>query len=458
MDKNGTDLNGLNPIPEKDRPLTLAPYVLSFWSTAIIIQVMAIGTFLLKGGLNLYQVLAVGVISGVLVATFCTINSFAGIKNGIPFIVQLRSSFGYKGAKVAYILRIVPAICWYGIGTWLGALAINQVMMTLFSLPEMKFPYFFILTIIHIFLSYRGIKDITWFNAAVATVICVILVYFFGIILFEGQLDFSKYTHTPGSWGILFFGGISAATANWATVMLNNSDLGRQLRPATGKAGFIGNFIGIIPPWISMVLIGMLIFIANGNDDPIAGLMALAPNKTFGLILMVFIILAQITSNLTTSVLPAALAFQDLFKVKWSTGAIISASLSAVTMPWVLFTSEWFFTFQNIYSSFLGPVLGILIADYWILRKGKLNLDYLYNQETRAYRYFKGFSPAAFLAMLIGAIISFNNLDVAWLVGFPSTFVIYLILKKAGVEKKFEIHDPLLTDDTKNDSVNFSAN
>jgi nucleobase:cation symporter-1, NCS1 family len=437
MSKKEVDLNGLDPISVSDRPMTLSTYVLSFWSTAIIIQVMAIGTFLLQGGLNIYQVIAVGVISGILVAAFCTVNSFAGLKYGIPFIIQLRSSFGYRGAKVAYILRIVPAICWYGIGTWLGALAINQVMMTLFNLPEMKFPYFFFLTIVHIFLSYRGIKDITWFNATVATVICVILIYFFYLILVNGQLEFAKYTSTPGSWGWLFFGGISAAAANWATVMLNNSDLSRQLRPAKGKTSFLANFIGIIPPWISMVFIGLMIFVATGNDDPIAGLMALAPNPTFGIILMIFIILAQITSNLTTSVLPAALAFQDLFKVKWKTGVILSASLSAVTMPWVLFTSDWFFTFQNIYSSFLGPILGILLADYWIIRKGKLNLDDLYNQESGAYRYFKGFSITAMLSMILGAIISFSLLEVAWLVGLPSTFVIYILLKKVNLDAKF---------------------
>lgn len=441
MSEEQVNLNGLNPVPESARPMTLWPYVLCFWSTAIIIQVMAIGTFLLKGGLNIYQVIAVGVISGILVATFCTVNAFAGLKDGIPFIIQLRSSFGYQGAKVAYILRVVPAICWYGIGTWLGALAINQVMMTLFHLPEMKFPYFFLLTIVHIFLSYRGIKDITWFNAVVATVIAVILVYFFGLIIVNGQLDFAKYTNIPGSWGMLFFGGISAATANWATVMLNNSDLTRQLKPAKGKIGFLANFAGIIPPWIAMVFIGLLIFVATGSDDPIAGLMALAPNPMFGIILMIFIVLAQITSNLTTSVLPAALALQDLFKLKWSTGVIISACLSAVTMPWVLFTSQWFFTFQNVYSSFLGPILGILLADYWVLRKGKLNFDHLYNQETKAYKYFNGFSPAAFLSMFIGAIISFTHLNVAWLVGFPSTFVIYLIIKKIGIEKKYEIQE-----------------
>ncbi|MEW9673938.1 cytosine permease [Ammoniphilus sp. 3BR4] len=438
MSNKEVDLNGLNPISESDRPMTQMTYVLSFWSTAIIIQVMAIGTFLLKGGLNIYQVIAVGVISGILVATFCTVNSFAGLKHGIPFIIQLRSSFGYRGAKVAYILRIVPAICWYGIGTWLGALAINQVMMTVFNLPEMKFPYFFFLTIVHIFLSYRGIKDITWFNATVATVICLILVYFFGLIIVKGELDFTKYTDIPGSWGVLFFGGISAATANWATVMLNNSDLARQLKPAKGKTSFLANFVGIIPPWISMVFIGLLIFVATGNDDPIAGLMALAPNPTFGIILMIFIILAQITSNLTTSVLPAALAFQDLFKMKWSTGVILSASLSAVTMPWILFTSQWFFTFQNIYSSFLGPILGILLADYWILRKGELNLNHLYNQESKAYYYFKGFSPAAFIAMFLGAIISFTQLHIAWLIGFPTTFVIYLILKKSGIDERLK--------------------
>lgn len=327
------DVNSIEPIPENQRLIKPGEYILVFWSTAIVIQIVAIGTFMLQKGFNFYQVILMGVISGLLVSVFATLNSVPGLKYGIPFTVQLRSSFGYKGAKVAYLFRVIPAILWYGIGSWIGALAIDMVMRELFGFPSMPFVHFIILTVIHILLGYKGVSQIKWFNAFVSCVIFVMLVYFFFIIFKEGKLDFTPYVNRPWNFGLPFIAAVSAATANWATVLLNNSDLTRQLKPAKMKSSFIGNIGGIFPPWLAMVFFGLLIFVATGTDDPIEGMMALAPNKGMGIVLLMFIIMAQITSNLTTSLLPAALAMEDLFKMKWSTAAVISSLLSIVTMP-----------------------------------------------------------------------------------------------------------------------------
>lgn len=423
------DINGLNPIPEESRVLSAPSYILCFWSTAIIIQVATIGTYMLQAGMNFFQLVLVGIISGVLVSFFATFNAAPGLRDGIPFVVQMRSAFGYTGTKVAYWLRVIPAICWYGIGSWIGALAIDQVMMTLFDMQSMPFVWFFVLTLVHVALGWKGVSQIAWFNAAVSLVIVVVMAYFFIVIFTQGRLDFSEFIARPYNWGFTFFAAVSAATANWATVMLNNSDLTRQLRPATIRNSFLSNLIGIFPPWQLMVFFGMLIFIATGNDDPIAGLMALAPNEFMGILLLIFIILAQITSNLTTSLLPASLALRDTFKMSWKLAAVISSLLSILTFPWILFDADWFFVFQNVYSAFLGPMLGILLCDYWIVNKQKCDLDGLYNTKSGKYRYLKGFSISAFATLLICAAISFANLGVAWLVGWPCSLVLYYILK-----------------------------
>jgi len=429
--KNQTqvDINGLLPVPEASRPMTMKSYIGCFWSTAIIIQVATIGTYMLQDGMNLYQLLIVGFVSGLLVAIFATLASAPGLKDGIPFVVQLRASFGYRGAKIAYWFRVVPAICWYGIGSWIGALAIDQVMMTLFDLPSMPFLWLGVLTVVHIILGWKGIDQVAWFNALVSIVIVVTMAYFFFVVFTEGTLDFAPYTARPWDWGFTFFAAVSAAAANWATVMLNNSDLTRQLRPAKLKTSFWSNLLGILPPWQLMVLFGMMIYIASGNDDPIAGLMALAPSEFMGILLLIFIILAQITSNLTTSMVPAAMAFQDAFGWSWKAGVVVSALLSVVTFPWVLFDADWFFVFQNVYSSFLGPMLGILLVNYWIVNKQKSDIDGLYNTESGVYTYYKGFGISAWIALGVCAIISFVNLGVAWLIGWPCSGILYYILK-----------------------------
>ena len=89
------DINGIYPVPESMRAMGTGAYIFCFWSTAIIIQVAAIGTFMLQQGLNFYQVILVGIISGLLVSFFASVTSVPGLKFGVPFIVQLRTSFGY---------------------------------------------------------------------------------------------------------------------------------------------------------------------------------------------------------------------------------------------------------------------------------------------------------------------------------------------------------------------------
>ncbi len=425
------DINGLFPVPEKDRAMTMPSYIMCFWSTAIIIQVATIGTYMLQAGMNFWQLMLVGLLSGIVVAIMATINSMPGLKDGIPFVVQMRGVFGYKGAKVAYWLRIVPAVCWYGIGSWIGAKAIDTVMVTVFGMGSMPFFWFFALTLVHILLGWKGVSQIAWFNSLVSLVIVVTLAYFFFIVFRDGRLNFAPYTARPWVWNVTFFGAFSSAVSNWATVMLNNSDITRQLRPGTTKNSLLSNAFGIVPPWLLMVCFGMFIFIANGNDDPIEGLMALAPNTGMGVMLLIFIVLAQITSNLTTSLLPAALAIRDAFKTKWQTAAVISSLLSIVTFPWVLFGADWFFVFQNVYSSFLGPMLGILLCDYWVINRKKCDIDGLYNTDSKKYQYCKGFGITAFVTLIICAIISFQFIDegISWLVGWPCAFVLYYILK-----------------------------
>ena len=98
MSQHGLDLDGLNPISESERPMGPISYMLVMWSSVIIVQIMVIGTFLLQDGLNLYQTMTVGLVSGAIISLFATLNGTPGLKYGIPFAVQVRSSFGYRGA------------------------------------------------------------------------------------------------------------------------------------------------------------------------------------------------------------------------------------------------------------------------------------------------------------------------------------------------------------------------
>jgi NCS1 family nucleobase:cation symporter-1 len=432
--------DSLEPVSEAQRPMTQGSYALVFWSSGIIVQIMVIGLYLLHpvGALNFVQVIVAGVVASILVALLMTLQGHAGMRYGIPFIVQGRTAFGTQGTKIVAILRCIPAIAWNGIGTWIGALALEQVTVSLFELGNVWF-YFFFLLILQSLLAYRGVGTITRFNGAMSLIIFAMLLYFFYIVFAEGDIDFSAASQVPGSWGLLWIAGMMAAFANWTTVILNSSDLTRQVNPkgrSILRVSALANFFGVIPPWLFMILSGMLIGLATGSTDPIAGLVELAPNPAFGIVLLVFIILAQITSNLTLNILPPALAFQDIFKISWHAGIILVAALSVVTAPWYLLSSDYFFKFQNFYASFLGPATAIMLADYFILRKTRLDVPKLYDNHT--YRYAGGFSPVGMLSLVAGALVSFMFLDYSWLVGFPFTLAFFLIVKKLGLDARFD--------------------
>jgi len=440
------DLNGLNPIPFNQRSVSPLSYSMIFWSSTIIVQIMVIGLYLLPpaGRLNPMQVIAVGLISGTMVSIFMALQGDAGMRYGIPFIIQGRSGFGIKGTRIVAIIRSVPAIAWNGIGSWIGAMAITTVTTQVFGFGNVWFS-FFLLLILQTLLSYTGLASIKWFNSTMSIVIFAMLLYFFYVVFSTGKVNFAQFADFKGSWSLPFIAGIMGAAANYTTVMLNASDMIRHIKIGDNKESLLkrsllANVFGVLPPWMFMVLSGMFIGLASGAKDPIEGLVQLAPSAGFGIILLLFIVLAQVTSNLTLNILPVALVFQDVLKLSWKKGVVAVAGLSVLTMPWMLFTSDYFFKFQNVYSCFLGPALGVMIADYYFIRKKKLNLEMLYDDKG-VYNYAGGYSPAGMVSLVVGAIVSFIFLDYSWLVGFPFTMILYTVIKRMGMEKKYEIQE-----------------
>ena len=436
-------VDGLQPVLPNQRSMKPKDYVMTFWSSGIIIQIMVIGLYLLppSGVLNFQQVIVVGILSALICAACIAVNGDAGVRYGIPFIIQGRSCFGIKGSRIVAFIRSIPAVCWNGIGTWIGAQSIVVVTTQLFGFGNI-WVSFVVVLVIQSVLAYKGINSIKIFNSIMSIVIFGMLIYFFYVVFATGKVNFASAMETKGSWGLPFLAGTLGAVANWTTVMVNSSDLTRHVFVAGGdssvtKTNLLANAFGIIPPWMFMVLSGMFIGLATGASDPIEGLVQLSPSPAFGIILLIFIILAQVTSNLSLNILPPAMAFQDIFKLDWKKGVMLVAVLSVAVCPWVLYSSDYFFKFQNVYSSFLGPALGVMLADYYILRKKKVNLDLLYN-EKGVYNYSHGFSTAGMIALVVSAVVAFFFLDYAWLVGFPLSMVLYLILKKMGIERKYE--------------------
>ena len=431
---NLVDVNSLEPLPFDERAMSPTKFVTTMWSGTIVIQTMVVGQFLLHptGALNFSQVIAAGLVSALLCCMFIALIGQPGMKYGIPFIVQCRSSFGFKGAKIVGFLRSTPAVIWNGIGSWLGARALEEVTLGLFGFGNV-WVGFFVLLAIQTWLAIRGIKLIAAFNSAMSSILFAMLLYFFYVVLSSGKIDWSAARLVSGGWGLVWIAGVMSAMANYTTLMLNASDLTRQINPGGAKnllgVNMAANIFGVVPPWMFMVLSGMLIGLATDVQDPIRGLVLLAPNKAFGLILLVFILLAQVTTNMTNNILPPALVLQDLIKVDWKKGVCIVSVLSIVTCPWVLMDSDNFFLFQKIYSTFLGPCTGIILADYYLILRQNLDVSDFYN-DRGPYRYRGGYSYLALACMLIGCVAAGMMIDYSWFVGFPVSGILYYLFKK----------------------------
>jgi NCS1 family nucleobase:cation symporter-1 len=428
--------DGLMAVPEGQRVFGPISYVLMWWASLIVIQVFVLGANMMPpaGGLNLSQAVMVMVTAAVLVVGFFCINGTPGLKYGIPFAVQCRSAFGLRGAKVPAVLRILPAIAWYGVGSWIGALSINAVATAIFGLANYTALYFVLFTVIQTVIAWYGIKSIRIFDASMSVVIFLIMAYFLFVIVRQENVALKEAWFSAGTWGWPFWTALTAAVGILATVMLNISDLTRHLAPATQKNNFFGHLFGVVPPWAFIFVMGVITATVAGQGDPVAALMEVAPSVGIGVALLVFIVLAQVTTNLTINILPPTMVFQDLLNVTWKQGTILTGVLSIVTFPWVLLNSQWFFTFINFYAAFLGPILGIMLSDYWVVRRQRLSVDELYDNDGGAYWFWRGFSPAAYAALIVATVVSLFFINISWFVGMPLAFVLHIVLVRLGLD------------------------
>lgn len=423
MGYDPTELNknsrrdSLRPVSEQGRIFGLPSYIALWISSMVVIQIFMIGQSFLPpaGSLNIMQAGVVAVISALIIGIFFVVNSKPGMVHGIPFIVQARLSFGYNGARIASLIRVIPAVFWYGIGSWIGASAINFVTETIWGWGNIWL-YFILFQVIQTFIAYYGIQSIKWFDSLLSVVILGFLIYIVIKLIDAGSVNMVNSWNTSPDWGLPFYAAITASVGILITAAISNGDLSRYLKNAT-KNNWIGHFIGVVPMFIIMLGIGILSAAATGIWDPVQALVSVIPNPAVAVAMMIFIVIAQFTSNLTINIEPPALVLMETFNVKWGHSVIYVGILSIATFPWLLISSTAFNTFIAFYSAFLGPLLGILISDYYFVRKQKINKESMYEKSV-------GYNWLGLGSLFIGGIVGVIFLPISWMISLPlSTFL-----------------------------------
>jgi len=428
-------------------------YAALWVSMSVNILTYMLAASLIQGGMNWRQAVFTVFLGNTIVLIPMLLNSHPGARYGVPFPVLARASFGVLGANVAAVLRALVACGWFGIQTWIGGEAIN----TLLSLTPAwrRVPHgaaicFMAFWLINLAVILRGIEYIRILQGISAPILLGV-----GLLLlawaykaaggFGPMLSAqTRFTNFPDFLKFLI-PALNGTVGFWATLSLNIPDFTRfaksQRQQAIGQALALPttmtlySLIGILVTSATVVIYGTAIW------DPVQ-LLSRFHSPVAVVISLVAILLATLNVNIGANVVSPANDFSNLWprKISFRTGGVITCLMGIVLMPWKLLSSYSTFIFGWLggYAAFLGPVAGIMICDYFVIRRRVLISDDLYLRGG-AYEYSHGFNWRALVALFVGAGIALVGLvvpsvrvlyDYSWFVGFVVSFVAYYLLMK----------------------------
>ncbi len=397
-------------------------------------MVVCVPTYMLAGGLiqlgmNWWQAVGTVLLGNVIVLVPMILNGHAGTKLGVPFPVLSRASFGIRGANVPSILRGLVACGWFGIQTAIGGAAIFQLIGALrgeplggedlpvlgLSLAELAcFLGFLSLQLVVI---YRGIDSIklleTW--AAPFLILMGLALLAWAYVQADG---FGTMLSAPSAFGTggakegqfmsVFLPGLTGMVGFWATLSLNIPDFTRYAKSQRDQA--LGQALGLPLFMTLFAFIGVAVTSATvviyGEAIPDPTQLAGRMGGGLGVMLsLAALTVATLSTNIAANVVSPANAIINLAP-RWATfriGGFITALIGVVIMPWKLIeaTEGYIFTWLIGYSALLGPIGGIVIADYFLVRRTEVSLEDLYRKDG-AFWYRGGFNRVALVALLLG--------------------------------------------------------
>ncbi|MFP3392673.1 NCS1 family transporter [Brevibacillus sp. SIMBA_040] len=423
--------------PKKDDVRTVRPldYIFMWIGDGVNLGNMTLGASLIVAGiatLNVVQTMAAAIIAIGIISIIFALNDRLGYRTGIPYVVQLRMSFGLKGSVISSLMRGIPAIVWYGFQSWIGGTALNEIakIVTGGAFDSVAI-CFVVLQLVQIGLSLYGFHAIKWVEALTSVVIMLALLYVFGVLLTSHSAVIAeKWVHTEGTWGLPFFGFIMVFMGNYAAIFLSAADYSRELKTgiSDSKRGFL-YFLPILIAYGFTLTIGGMLASATGISNPVKAFALVVDNSYITIFVSAFIVLGVVAVNMVANIIPPAYVITLLTKVKFKPAVIITGLLALCSFPWVLVqdsSAEGLNLFILIYSAFLGPIVSILLVEYYILRRQKVNIAELYKEDGL----FAGYNPNAMLAMFIGATAAIVKVELAWIVGFVVAGIAYILLTK----------------------------
>jgi NCS1 family nucleobase:cation symporter-1 len=455
-------------------PTTIRERTWTTWNIAalwigmsVVITTYTLAGGFVEAGMNWWQAMITILLGNTIVLVPMMLNAHAGTKYGVSFPVLCRASFGTKGANVPAVLRAIVACGWFGIQTWIGGQALDALFGIMIPMWKnigihlwLGFLIFWAVQVFIILKGVEGIKHLETWSAPLLLGGGLILLMWassraggLGLVLERSAVLQRQHN---AFWSI-FPGALTASVGYWATLSLNIPDFTRYAR--SQRSQMLGQALGLPLTMTAFAFIGVavtsatLLIYGEAIPNPV-DLMARFDSVIVVLFATAVIMAAQLTTNMAANVVSPSNDFSNLNprRISYVAGGMITAVIGILMMPWRLMESmgAYIFTWLIGYSGLMGAIAGILICDYWIIRRQRLDLAALFDPRGR-YSYSKGINWKAVLVLVLaiapvvpgflraattpgGQVAQPTFLDTlyvyAWFVTFALGFVLYLATAK----------------------------
>jgi nucleobase:cation symporter-1, NCS1 family len=441
----------LAPIPQEKRTWGTYDFASLWISMAVCIPTYMLASGLIAGGMSWKEAIMTVLLGNLIVLIPMVLNAHAGTKYGIPFPVFVRASFGVRGANIPAVLRALVACGWFGIQTWIGGQAIHSMLKIFWpawgGFEGGVWVCFFAFWLLNMWVVWKGVETIRVLDGIGAPFLLIV-----GLALlwytvskaggFGPVLNTPSKFKTTGEFIRYFIPALTGMVGFWATVALNIPDFTRYAKsqkaqvwgqalglPATMA---LYSFIGVAVTSASVVIFGQPVW------DPVE-LLGKFNQPLVAFISLIALLIATLTTNVAANVVSPSNDFSNLnpAKISFRTGGMITGVVGVLMMPWKLLSdfSSYVFGWLIGYSALLGPIAGIMIADYFLIRKSRLSVPDLYRRNG-IYEYDNGINGRAVIALVVGIAVALLGLvapslrllyDYAWFVGFGVSGIVYTL-------------------------------
>jgi NCS1 family nucleobase:cation symporter-1 len=455
----------LAPVPVSQRNWTTYNYAALWIGMAHCVPTYMMSSALIAKGMNWWQALITILIGNTIVLIPILLNSHPGTKYGIPFPIFARASYGTYGSNLPALMRAIVACGWFGIQAWLGGEALNTLFASIIpgwttlggSLAghqTTEWISFLLFWSLNILIIYRGMDLVRRFENWAAPFVLVMTALLLGWAVWKAHglgylLTAEGKFHSWSDFRVVFVPSVTAMVGFWATLSLNMPDFTRFGRSQREQA--IGQTVALPTTMTLFAAMGVIITSAavviypGTNINELWDPMKLAGHFGSPIVIaisMFTVVIATLSVNIAANVVSPANDFANAFPrfISFRTGGLITGILAIALQPWRLLAnpSRYIDGWLLGYSGGLGSIAGVLIADYWIVRRKELVLGDLYRTEG-AYAYKGGWNWRAVVATLIGCALAWIGIwvpalhvlyDYAWFVGFGVAAITHLLLMK----------------------------